>query len=94
MVKRFDVAATRRSPSVSRRVLLGYGAAFTATMLGGADGVRAQQKRSKEDVQYQESPKDDQKCADCRFFIEGGSCQLVEGEISPNGWCMLFQPKT
>jgi hypothetical protein len=48
---------------------------------------------AKEAAQYQESPKGDQKCADCRFFIDGGSCQLVEGKISPNGWCMLFQPK-
>jgi hypothetical protein len=56
-------------------------------------GSRAQQKQSKQVAQYQDSPKGDQKCADCRFFIEGGSCQLVEGEISPNGWCTLVQPK-
>jgi hypothetical protein len=47
----------------------------------------------KQTAQYQDSPNGDQKCEGCRFFIERGSCQLVEGEISPNGWCMLFQPK-
>jgi hypothetical protein len=34
-------------------------------------GSRAQQKQSKQVAQYQDSLKGDQKCADCRFFIEG-----------------------
>ena len=93
MIKRSDVSAAYRSIDISRRALLGYTAAFAVTVLGGIRGSRAQQKQSKQVAQYQDSPKGDQKCADCRFFIEGGSCQLVEGEISPNGWCTLFQPK-
>jgi hypothetical protein len=64
-----------------------------ATVLGRPRTGRAQQKMSKQAARYQDSPKGDQKCADCRFFMEGGSCQLVEGEIRPNGWCTLFQPK-
>lgn len=90
-VSNFKVAG--RWTEISRRVLLGHTAAFAATLLGRIGGSRAQQKMSKEAVQYQDSPNGDEKCADCRFFIEGGSCQLVEGEISPNGWCRLFQPK-
>ena len=82
------------SVSMNRRALLGRTAALAAaTVLVGPVGSRAQQKMSKQAAQYQDSPKGDQKCAECRFFIEGGSCQVVEGEISPNGWCTLFQPK-
>ena len=80
--------------SMSRRALLGSTAALaTAMVLARTAPSRAQQKMSKETAQYQDSPKGDQKCEGCRFFMEGGSCRLVEGEISPNGWCMLFQPK-
>jgi hypothetical protein len=79
---------------MSRRALLGRTTALAAAMmLARTAPSRAQQKMSKQAAQYQDSPKGDQKCADCRFFAEGSSCQLVEGEISPNGWCMLFQPK-
>ena len=53
----------------------------------------AQQKTAKDAVKYQESPKDGQKCADCNFFQAPGSCTVVDGTISPNGWCRHFKRK-
>lgn len=48
-------------------------------------------KMSKEQVQYQEQPKGDQKCSTCNNFIaESNTCKLVEGQINPNGWCTLW----
>ena len=48
-------------------------------------------KVSKASVQYQTEPKDGQKCADCLHFVaESNTCKLVEGDISPNGWCQLW----
>ena len=45
-------------------------------------------------VQYQAQPKGVQKCSECTHFIaESGSCVLVEGEISPNAWCLLWVQK-
>lgn len=45
-------------------------------------------------VQYQSQPKADQKCGDCTHFIAGSNtCQQVEGQISPDGWCMLWMKK-
>lgn len=32
-------------------------------------------------------------CAKCRFFVVGGSCQKVQGSISEDGWCKLFEAK-
>lgn len=32
-------------------------------------------------------------CAKCQFFVAGGSCQKVQGSISPDGWCKLFEAK-
>ena len=45
-------------------------------------------------VQYQAQPKDGKKCADCMHFIaESNTCKLVEGSISPSGWCVLWAKK-
>lgn len=50
-------------------------------------------KVSKTQAQYQEQPKGDQKCANCMHFIAPDACALVEGSISPNGWCMFWAKK-
>jgi hypothetical protein len=65
-------------------------AANAATLFGGSHAVRAQQKVSKELAKYQDSPKDDQKCSDCSFFEKPNACKAVEGDISPEGWCQLW----
>lgn len=45
-------------------------------------------------VQYQATPKGDQKCSGCMHFIaESGTCKLVDGPISPEGWCTLWLKK-
>lgn len=45
-------------------------------------------------VQYQPKPKGEQKCAQCTNFIsESNTCKLVEGKISPDGWCTLWAKK-
>ena len=88
------ISPVAASVSMSRRALLGSTTAMAAVMiLAGTRTGRAQAKMPKQTAQYQDSPNGDQKCQGCRFFIESGSCRLVEGEISPNGWCRLFQPK-
>ena len=48
-------------------------------------------KVSQASVQYQNLPKGEQKCSECLHFIAGSnSCKLVEGQISPDGWCSLW----
>jgi hypothetical protein len=48
-------------------------------------------KVSQASVQYQTQPKDEQKCGVCQHFIaESNTCKLVEGPISPEGWCTLW----
>jgi len=80
--------ATRRA-FVARIVLSG------AAVLGA--GAAARQalaaKMPKNVAQYQDTPKNGEKCVDCVHFVEGGQCKLVEGEISPEGWCTLFSAK-
>ena len=39
---------------------------------------------------YQSTPKGLFSCAVCTFFIRPRSCKVVSGEISPTGWCKVF----
>jgi hypothetical protein len=51
-------------------------------------------KVSQASVQYQSQPKGEQKCDGCLHFIAGSNtCKLVEGQISPDGWCALWAQK-
>ena len=34
----------------------------------------------------------DYKCRKCRFWQGPDSCTVVEGEISPGGWCAIWLP--
>jgi hypothetical protein len=56
-------------------------------------GAGAQQKMPPKLVQYQTTPKNNQKCSTCLHFVAPDSCKMVEGKIAPEGWCSLFAPK-
>ena len=53
----------------------------------------AQQKVTKQMVQYQESPKQGHECSGCSNFEAPASCKVVAGQISPHGWCSIWTPK-
>jgi hypothetical protein len=65
-----------------------------------AETTAAQAKGTKAQFKYQSTPKNGKKCAQCTFFIPGsspktnGTCKLVDGSISPTGWCTAFAAKT
>lgn len=51
-------------------------------------------KVSQASVKYQTHPNGEQKCSGCMNFIpESNTCKLVEGQISPDGWCTLWIKK-
>jgi hypothetical protein len=52
-----------------------------------------QQKISKSEAKYQDKPNGSQHCQKCQHFQAPNQCQLVEGGISPNGWCENFKAK-
>jgi len=52
--------------------------------------TNAAQKMSKQEAEYQDSPKDIRMCATCTLFEPPRSCKVVEGEVSPSGWCKAF----
>jgi High potential iron-sulfur protein len=82
------------STGLSRRQMLRTTA---VTAAGGAVlfGMMspAQAKMSYQASGYQPTPKGDQNCANCSLFKSPSSCILVDGDISPNGWCRFYRKK-
>lgn len=78
---------------VSRRLVL-QGAQLAVTA-----GVAAQAsscadilgpKLSKAEAKYQDMPNGQQHCAGCVHFESPNSCSVVQGTVSPNGWCQRY----
>ncbi len=44
-------------------------------------------------VTYQTTPKGDQQCSNCSLFQPPSACTLVDGTISPSGWCKFWVKK-
>ena len=80
---------------VSRRALLRHAAGAAGGVLSAAGMnslARAQAAKVAQDAAgYQDSPQNGQACADSKHFAAPASCKLVEGAISPQGWCTMFK---
>jgi hypothetical protein len=79
--------------SVLRRAALLASAALTAKMVPSKEAL-AQQKASQEAMKYQDKPNGDKRCSNCLNFIPSSSCTIVEGTVSPNGYCLAWAKKT
>lgn len=78
-----------------RRALKIFALAGGAAALPGiARDVQAQAKATKAAMKYQDQPKGDQRCSGCIQFVAPNQCKVVEGDISPNGWCIAYAPKS
>jgi len=79
--------------NASRRIMLKNIALLAAAPLALRPAL-AQGKASKQSMQYQDQPKNGQQCDTCMQFIPGakaganGTCKVVDGPISPKGWCI------
>jgi hypothetical protein len=83
------------SPELSRRTLFkaACGAAGTIALVGLTSSEVLAAKMSKEAAGYQASPKGGNTCAKCQNFAAPSACSQVEGNVSPNGWCTLFNAR-
>jgi High potential iron-sulfur protein len=70
----------------------------TITVLTCRSGP-ATAKAAKSDFMYQDHQHDGKSCDQCKFFspsgpnLDTGSCSIVAGTISSEGWCAAFSPK-
>lgn len=72
--------------------------ALTGALALGATTIARADSRTQ--LKYQSTPKGNQKCSGCSLFIAGktptadGTCKVITGTISPNGWCTAFSQRT
>ncbi len=87
--------------NISRRRALSLGTHLVAgtvflVMVAAPSHVRA--KAAKADFNYQDRSKNGKSCATCRLFAPTesgrGTCAVVEGEVSPAGWCMAYSERS
>jgi hypothetical protein len=76
---------------VSRRSLLL--AAAGAAPLVALTSREAQAKLAQAAVKYQTDPKEGKQCDGCIQFVAPNACKLVDGDIAPTGWCLLWVKK-
>ena len=82
----------------SRREILklgayGLGAIGAMSVASSANAQQVAKKAAQQAVMYQQTPKDGKQCSGCQHFEAPSSCRIVEGEINPNGYCILFAKK-
>ncbi len=81
---------TAPPPSDSGMAQPGTGTSGSSPATEATEGKLAQAA-----VKYQDRPKGSESCANCMHFLpESNTCQLVEGKISPQGWCSIWAKKT
>ena len=83
------------STKLSRRMVLKQ-AIFLSGVAAGLVTTRPAyaQKASKAAMKYQDKPSGTSECDNCQHFQPPSSCAIVEGDISPKGWCMFFAAKS
>lgn len=95
-IKGFLAGVERRSATPERRltsrasrrfVLFAASAVFSALFRGAAWSA---EKMSRQQAHYQDTPNGIAMCSTCSLFVEPRSCKVVEGDISPNGWCDAY----
>ncbi len=87
---------TRKTdPHMSRRAVIkaGLGLVAASAALGLPEIAPAEVKMKPDLVMYQPTPKDGHQCSQCAQFLAPDHCTVVEGRISPKGWCAAFAPK-
>ena len=88
-------------PPLSRRAFL-QGIVVLPALAGALSAEAGAQgsKASQSSMHYQTSPNNGMQCAGCNFFIPGddassdGTCKIVDGTISPHGYCMAYAAKS
>jgi anaerobic selenocysteine-containing dehydrogenase len=87
------------SSQVDRRDFLniaavGGGALMIAALSGTATAGAPKKKFTQQQAHYQPIPKSGQRCQSCALWQPPTACVQVDGQISPAGWCILYQPKS
>ncbi len=90
-----DGKLSRREMIKGMAVIMGAAAVGAGIITDTASAGGMSQAAAK----YQDHPKGAAHCANCTFFTPGasptamGTCAVVSGKISPDGWCIMYAAK-
>jgi hypothetical protein len=91
-----EILRLEDNPKLSRRsIMKGAALLVGGTLIAGvmASKEALAQKASKESMQYRDKPNGDKQCSNCTQFIPNNSCQIVEGTVTPQAYCIAWQKK-
>lgn len=90
----------KENPSIgmaSRRDFLNIasvgGGALIAVGLTGSAMAGPKKKFTQQQAHYQPVPRSGDRCQNCVQWQPPASCQVVDGQVSPAGWCILYKAK-
>jgi hypothetical protein len=99
--KRNRIPLIGPDPMVSRRTFLRITALAAATGTGALSACMPMRPPRAEGgtprnvpkliALYQDRPSGRQRCGRCAHFRPPNGCEIVVGEISPQGWCRYFE---
>ena len=92
-VSKIQPAELSRRSTLRKLAFTAGGAAMLATTTSGNRAAAAPTKMTQKAVAYQDSPQGAQSCDNCMQFEPPSSCKVVEGNISPGGWCKIYVKK-
>ncbi len=72
----------------TRRILLG--GTLTALAAPASAQPALLPRLTQAEAQYEPRPRGIAMCAACTLFVRPNLCKQVEGTVSPEGWCRLF----
>jgi hypothetical protein len=86
------LAISRRRFVGGAAVLAGAGGALLTDLAAGpaAAGTKLSQKAAG----YRNKPMGKTQCDNCAVWQSPASCKLVDGPLSPSGWCNLYNAKS
>lgn len=67
--------------------------AASAGVLSATLSKTAEAKAAQNLVGYQDQPHGSQQCDNCAQFEPPSACKVVDGTISPTGWCKVYVKK-
>jgi len=83
---------SRRSLLRGATLMAAGGALLGTTLAAGTAG--AANKLAQKTVNYQDKPRGKAQCNNCSQWQSPAACKLVDGSISPSGWCSVYAPKS
>jgi hypothetical protein len=80
----------KRMDGSRRKLVRAIANGVSAGLLLRITPSEASEKMTRQQVEYQDTPRDIYSCATCTLFEPPKYCKVIEGEISKDGWCKVF----